>query len=188
MQMIENDYAFLRASVPQLENYLLSDVLYYPVTAEGGRQLSGDTTRLTLGNLLLSVRRLEADGLPVEIRNEAETALSQVNQIRNKWLSNWKRKAGVEIPNRLRLWKNYLEDWRENSPSAAGEYRYNVRLRVILELLFSESDALFVQEQALLRALDTRLKAKGTPGQFIWDPSYQSAFPSDHFWFLYLKV
>jgi len=188
MQMIENDYAFLRASVSQLEDYLLSDVLYYPVTADGGRQLRGDTTRLTLGNLLLSVRRLEADALPEDIRNKADEAIGQVNHIRNRWQSNWKRKAGLEIQNRLRLWKNYLDDWRENSPSAAGEYRYNVRLRVILELLFSESDELFVQEHELLRSLDSRLKAKGTAGQFIWDSRYQNVFPTDRYWFLYLKV
>lgn len=188
MQMLEMDYAFLRASVPQLENYLLSDVLYYPITSEGGRQLSGDTTRLTLGNLLLSVRRLEVVTIPDTHKTDAAEHLGQVEHLHARWQANWKKKVSAEIPNRLRLWKNYLDDWQENSSSAAGEYRYNVRLRVILELLFVETDELFVQEKVLIHALDSRLKAKGTTGPFIWDQQYQSAFPMDPFWYLYLKV
>ncbi|HBA90671.1 MAG TPA: hypothetical protein DCZ08_02485, partial [Anaerolineaceae bacterium] len=72
MQLLDNDLAFLHASAPVLEDYLLSDVLYFPVTGEHGRQLSGDTTRLTLGNLLLSLRRLQAVQLPADQTAEFE--------------------------------------------------------------------------------------------------------------------
>jgi len=188
MQILENDYVFLRASVPEIEKYLLSDVLYYPITGDGGRQLSGDTTRLTMGNLLLSERRLGAASLPDPMNAEVVALLDRVKQLRNRWFSNWRKKVEVEIPNRLRLWKNYMDDWGENPHSAAGEYRYNVRLRVILELLLEETDQLFVSEKSLLHSLDLRLKGKGIPGPFIWDLQIVRAFPSDRFWYLYLKV
>src|SRR5574340_1644584 len=140
MQGIENDLAFLQASVPELEKYLLSDTLYYPVTAERGRQLSGDTTQLTIGNLLLSMTRLQAAQLPAEEAAQVEGLLLQTDRIRSQWRTNWRKKVGQEIPNRLRWWKNYLNDWSDSSPARAGDYPYNVRLRVILDLLFAETD------------------------------------------------
>lgn len=186
MDWIDNDIAFLRASVPELEKYLLSNVLYYPVTAERGRQLSGDTTQLTIGNVLLSTARLRALNLPPEKAEQVEPILMEIDRTRSRWYANWKKKAELEIPNRLRLWKNHLDEWIDSSASRGGDYHYNVRQRVILELLLGESDELFVQEKSLLRRLDLRLKGKGVPGDFIWDEQVKSAFPPDRFWFLYL--
>lgn len=185
MQGLENDLAFVEASVPELEKYLLSDTLYYPVTGAHGRQLAGDTTQLTLGNILLSSARLRAAQLPPEEVSQVGVLLREVDAIRNRWRTNWQKKVEQEIPSRLRLWKNYLSDWSEASPGRTGDYHYNVRLRVMLELLFDETSDLFVQEKSLLRTLDLRLKGKGMPGDFIWDPQLSSAFPPDRFWFLY---
>lgn len=186
MQDSVNDLAFLRASVPELEKYLLSEQLYYPITCAKGRQLTGETTQLTLGNLLLSTARLKVAGLQPEERLEFETLLREVEQIRSRWRSHWIQKVEREIPNRLRLWRNYLSDWTETSHGSAGDYRYNVRLRVILELLFLETDALLVHEKGLLRSLDLRLKGKGTPGAFLWDESFAVGFPREPYWYLYL--
>ncbi len=185
MQGLENDLAFLEASVPELEKYLLSDTLYYPVTGEHGRQLSGDTTQLTLGNLLLSMIRLRAAQLPPEEKAQVGGLLQEVDGIRSCWHTNWRKKVEQEIPSRLRLWKNYVSDWSESSPGRAGDYHYNIRLRVMLDLLLDETDELFVQEKSLLRTLDLRLKGKGMPGDFIWDQQLAGAFPRDRFWYLY---
>lgn len=187
MQVLENDLAFLQASTPVLEDYLLSDVLYYPVTGQRGRQLSGDTTRLTLGNLLLSQKRLSSAGYAGDASGEFSQYQSQIEQIHAHWRSRWEIKIQQEIPNRLMLWKNYLSEWGDGSKSKEGDYSYNVRLRVILELLMAETSALLVQEKSLLRSLDQRLKAKGAPGLFVWDGSLESTFPPDKFWYLYLQ-
>lgn len=186
MQILENDLAFVRASVPELENYLLSDVLYYPITAERGRQLSGDTTQLTTGNLLLSIARLGAVNLPVDQRLQLDTLLHEIDRVMDQWRAHWKQKVEQEIPNRLRLWKNYIGEWNNSHQVNAGDYRYNVRLRVILELLMAETDGLLVHEKDQLRRLDMRLKSKGILGEFVWDEAFASAFPPDPFWYLYL--
>ena len=187
MQVLENDLAFLQASTPVLEEYLLSDILYYPVTGQRGRQLTGDTTRLTLGNLLLSQKRLSSALLSGDASAEFSQYSSQVEQTHAQWHSRWEIKIQQEIPNRLRLWKNYLGEWGDGSKSKAGDYPYNVRLRVILELLLAETNALLVQEKTLLHSLDQRLKGKGAPGPFVWDETFTSGFPADKFWFLYLQ-
>jgi len=187
MQVLENDLAFLQASTPVLEEYLLSDLLYYPVTGLRGRQLSGDTTRLTLGNLLLSQKRLSSVTLPAEVSSLINDLAQQINQTQSQWRSRWDTKIQKEIPNRLMLWKNYLSEWGEGSQSKPGDYPYNVRLRVILDLLFTETNALLVQEKAVLHSLDQRLKGKGIPGTFVWDETFKKGFPSDKFWYLYMQ-
>lgn len=186
MQLLDNDLAFLHASAPVLEDYLLSDVLYFPVTGEHGRQLSGDTTRLTLGNLLLSLRRLQTVQLAADQTAELEALSDQINRERAQWRSRWSVKVLQEIPNRMMLWKNYLGELGEEPKTRAGDYPYNVRLRVILELLFAESNDLMVREKDLLRSLDLQLKGKASPGEFIWDQALASGFPADQFWYLYL--
>ena len=186
MQLLDNDQAFLHASAPVLEEYLLSDVLYFPVTGEHGRQLSGDTTRLTLGNLLLSLKRLQAVKLPADQTTEFETLYGQIDKVRAQWRSRWSVKIQQEIPNRMMLWKNYLGELGEEPKTRAGDYPYNVRLRVILELLFAESNDLMVREKDLLRSLDLQLKGKTSPGGFVWDQTLAGGFPAGQFWYLYL--
>ncbi|OGN74940.1 MAG: hypothetical protein A2X24_11510 [Chloroflexi bacterium GWB2_54_36] len=186
MQLLDNDLAFLHASAPVLEDYLLSDVLYFPVTGEHGRQLSGDTTRLTLGNLLLSLRRLQAVQLPADQTAEFEALFGQINRARAQWRSRWSVKVQQEIPNRMMLWKNYLGELGEEAKAKAGDFPYNVRLRAILELLFDESNDLLVKEKDLLRSLDLQLKGKASPGEFIWDQTLAGGFPAGQFWYLYL--
>ena len=186
MHMLDNDLTFLQASAPVLEDYLLSDVLYFPVTGEHGRQLSGDTTRLTLGNLLLSLKRLQAVNLPAEQAVELESLAGQISHVQSQWRSRWSVKVQQEIPNRMMLWKNYLGELGEAPKSRAGDYPYNVRLRVILELLFAESNDLMVREKDLLRSLDLQLKGKTSPGEFIWDQTLAGGFPANQFWYLYL--
>jgi hypothetical protein len=61
MPSLEKDRAFLEASVPELEDYLLSDELYWPITARGF-----DLPRLTIGGILLAKARLEARGERIE--------------------------------------------------------------------------------------------------------------------------
>lgn len=186
MQIVENDLAFVRASVPELENYLLSDVLYYPITAERGRQLGGDTTQLTSGNLLLSITRIGAVDLPADQKMQFDNMLQELDRVIDQWRTHWKQKVEQEIPNRLRLWKNYIGEWGNSHQVNAGDYRYNVRLRVILELLLAETDDLLIHEKDQLHRLDMRLKSKGIPGEFVWDEAFASAFPPDPFWYLYL--
>jgi hypothetical protein len=147
--------------------------------------LKGDTTRLTVGNLLLSIRRLETAVGSYPDSGFFSTLRDQIAAVQHQWQSRWEIKISLEVPNRMSLWKNYLSELGAGSQALAGDYAYNVRLRVILELLLIETSALFVKEKSLLRSLDLRLKSKGIPGDFIWDGTIESGFPIEPFWYLY---
>ncbi len=162
------DRRFLEEALPELQTYLLSDVLFYP--------LSHPLPRLTVGGLLLAQRRLHAyeDASPLDL---------QFDTLRSKWRAAWEKKAAQEFEIRLTLWRNYLDDCREEE-TLLENYPREVRWRVMLALLSAELPA----ESSELSALDQRLRNTFHAGAFIWDETLRSEFSQDDFWFLYGKL
>lgn len=172
MATLEQDRQFLLAGIPELQAYLLSKELYYPITARGL-----NLPRLTLGGLLLALARLRG-------ANQAADLEGAVEAIRLKWRSAWEAKAGREVRARLALWQNYLADVRQNPDQHAPYYRQEVRVRAMLDLLLAELPQP-VSEVTTLNELDHRLRRMLIPGQFVWEPVVQPAFPIETFWYLY---
>lgn len=165
----QEDLRYLQASFPALKNYLLSDHLYYP--------LDGKLPRLTIGGILLSQQRL----------GDSATA-ARVNQnlsaFKSSWRAAWIRKSARELKARLRLWRNYLNDYNRNPEEYASDYAHEIRWRVMIELLSAETDKI----PAEIAVLDQLLRAKFISGDFIWDENLKSRFLEDEFWFLYGKL
>lgn len=177
MTTIEKDKAYLEAGIPELQNYLLSNELYWPVTARGF-----DLPRLTIGGLLLAKARLEA-------RGERIGALgAQLDAVRSKWRVAWETKAAREFQSRFGLWSNYLKDYRQNPEGHADSYPHEVSYRVMLQLLQNELPASQPPEREGLPQLDSLLRMGFLPGDFIWEPTLQSGFPREEYWFLYGKL
>lgn len=172
-RLISKDKAFLEASIPDFNAYLLSDELLWPVTTRGQ-----ELPRLTIGGVLLARARLMAAGEPIE------SLIAELDVIRSKWRVAWETKAGREIRMRSRLWSNYLEDYRRDPYRYAGTYHQEVRTRVMIHFLIEEYPQV-PPEGELIDSLDVILKRFFIPGDFIWDAELQNGFPIDKFWFLY---
>ncbi len=154
---IQNDIEYLSAGVPELETYLLSKELYYPIGAH--------LPQLTLGGILLSVTRMGLKG---------ESFRAQVESIHSKWRSAWDAKSKREVKARNTLWMNYLAEYREDPKSGARLYSQNIRYRAMLSLLGQvthESDAL--------------LKGVFKEGKFVWEEECAQNFPCETFWYLF---
>lgn len=180
---IRYDLAYITAAAEDLEEYLLSNVLFWPLSGAKGASLQGDSAQLTPGNLLLSLTRVKSfDWSPEEagILSKAEKTISHILE---RWQSNWSRKAQEDFKKRLGLWRDYLEGMASAPQSLRGDYAYNIRLRVILELL-AEQPGLDNLRASLVN-LDQRLRGLVTPGDFVWEEDVRSGFPQDKFWFLY---
>lgn len=173
MTSIGQDRAYLEAGIPELENYLLSDELYWPVTARGY-----NLPRLTLGGLLLTKTRLQAQG------EQIESLLAQLEAVRAKWQVAWEKKAGREFQSRFGLWGNYLSDYRQQPEGNADSYPHEVRNRAMLQLLQPELPQELPEREALA-PLDSALRGNLVPGNFIWEPAVQPGFPRGEYWFLY---
>ncbi len=169
MPSSQKDLLYLQACLPELKNYLLSDILYYP--------LDGNLPRLTLGGILLSERRLWDDSAATRVTQNLAT-------VKSSWRAAWTKKSARELEARLRLWRNYLNDYRKNPEEYASDYKHEIRWRVMIELLSAEVD----QIPAETAILDQLLRARFVSSDFIWDENLKTQFPEDEFWFLYGEI
>lgn len=180
----EYDRRYLESGISDLESYLLSGELYWPVgvSAPAGQP---PYPRLSLGNLLLSRARLNARRFHLAHTAEFERLDNRMQGIRSRWLSAWRQKAQREFSLRLNLWRDFLEDYRQSPAGNVDRYAYEINRRVILELLAPETASVAPAERELLSGLDSLLRAVFIPGPFVWDRELEGGFPADPYWYLY---
>jgi hypothetical protein len=186
MKSVEYDLRYIEAGREELEGYLLSKEVFWPL---GVKPPEGkpDYPQLTLDWMLLSSARLSGRRLSGAQNDQVERAISDLDLHRSKWRVAWEKKAGHCYQVRGRMWRDYLQEYKDNPQDNADRYTYEIRLRVMLELLRNE----FRQqtpEVEFLMSLDGYLKIVLEPGGFIWEPEIEAGFPVDKFWFLYGKL
>ncbi len=185
MPSLEQDLTYLRSTVPDLEQYLLSSALFWPLSARGKESAPVGATQLTIGNLLLSRRRLETAAVAGLLVSADLASLSgEIDAIRSRWKSNWDQKAAREVASRLKQWDHYCSEL-SSEEGKRGDYPYNVRQRVMLGLLLADLDRPEPRDRAHLELLDRRLKSVTRTAEFVWETALQSGFPPDEFWYLY---
>lgn len=180
MQTIDEDRGYLQAVLPELPDFLLSKDLYWPAGPRRTGPSRAQFAQLSLGNVRLAEIRLRTASQAAQ-----DIALAaSVDQMNERWRSNWSKKAAFEYSSRLRMWKDRLDELiRDPSPAF---YRYEVRLRVILMLL--QGDVLAgipIQDLEYLSGLDARLRGASVTADFIWEPALQPGFPDIDYWYLY---
>lgn len=180
------DLIYLRAGLEILKDYLLSDELYWEI---GVASPPGTPAypQLTLGNLLLSRARLS--GLsPAPGDDEAlQPLMAGLAEIHSQWTVAWEKKASREFEARLKLWADYLEEYRDNPAGQVDRYAYEVRRRAILDLLHDGGAQVGETSSRLLAGMDAMLKTVLVPAEFVWDDGVSDAFPPDRYWYLYGK-
>lgn len=184
----ESDLIFLRAAVPDLRDYILSNELYW--TLRPGARMPGGSAvpQLTIGNLLLAQARLAAIEATPEENLELANLSRQVQAVREEWLANWGQKAGREFSSRLNLWQQYLRELRGDGRAQSAYFAREVRNRAILTLLAAElRPEVPAAEKEQLAMLDTILRGLTTSAEFAWEPELARAFPPETFWYLYVQ-
>jgi hypothetical protein len=186
MRSAEDNLGLAQAMLEELEDYLLSAELFWPISRRASPGSPPDP-RLTIGNLLLTLDQVElqtakADAL---IRGRAAGVVQDWGTAQARWMAGLERKATQEARARLRLWRAFLEDLREE-PNLAADYRGEVRNRVILTRL---SQAFPVAGQTAsetaLHSLDAWLRSAFRRGAFVWEAELRSVYPADPYWYLY---
>jgi hypothetical protein len=189
MPSIEYDLGYLGEGLVTLESYLLSDDIYWNmrVASPPGEP---DYPLLTLGGLLLAEARLTARRLSIEHSGKFSRLITGIELNRTHWHTAWTKKAEREFTARLRMWREFIEDYRENPAANIDRYAYEVSRRVMLHYLQAEADQVSEPEQEMLEGLDKLILAVLNPGDFIWEEELRSGFPPRTFPYLYgtLKV
>jgi len=181
---MHQDWFFVWAAVDELEEYLLSPVLHWPLPKRKNGEILGGLPRLTPGNLCLAKARLSVQGELDENQDYRQT-IERIDQIRDKWRVNWGKKAEQEFSERLRLWKAYIVEELEEEQHSKTDYAIQVRTRTILELLQDEILRVNPDEQRLLDKLDEEIQLLCSQGSFVWEDRFIKAFPENRYWFLY---
>ena len=183
----EYNLSFANAILDELEPYLLSSELFWPLEQRVACGMPR-FPRLTLGGLLLTIDELTAQ--EPELTSSQAAAWLQVqslfahNQVR--WEVAIERKAVRELNCRLNLWRAYLtdlEEKKEGPENYAHEARQRVMFQRLLHLASKHPEVESLNTSVL--SLDSKLRASFITGPFIWDKRLESAYPPPDFWYLY---
>lgn len=187
MKSFDYDLRYLKAGVEDLEGYLLSEHLFWPLEVKTYPKEPA-YPNLTLGNLLLSKERLVAYDRTLEQEGQLGAVLQQLGLVRSKWRAAWSKKASRSLENRLGMWRDFLADYLKGPESNANRYAYEVQRRVMVELLRVEVDEVPSQVTRLLAKLDDLLETFLLPGEFIWEAEVEGGFPKPGYWYLYGRL
>lgn len=182
--MAEYELAYLRNCVPLLENYLLSEEIYWQLGA-GPPTGAAPFPSFTLGGVLLLRAKAAARHLTAAQQDELERLNHLIDACRGHWRVAWSRKAGREHRARLGLWRMYLEEYFEQPDANIDRYPYEVNRRVQVHLLAAEADRVPRSDAELMASLDRRLHAVFVPGAFVWEMDLARGFPTGVYWYLW---
>lgn len=183
---LKHDLAVLEAIASGLPAYLASDVTWWDMGRSG-------MPLLTIGGYLMRRRRLAAlSHLLLASEIEVMTAINAAfDDVVSHEVVHFEDRAQAEIGSRLREWTVYLRDLAVSHRLAADTARYGflADTRVVIgELVAKLGERPFHLPDhvaADVAKLDKRLKARWTPGPFIWAPIWTPAYPPAAYWWLY---
>ncbi len=187
MASAEYDLGYLEAAVELLQSYLLSTEIYWKMNANSPPGEPGFPS-LTLGALLLSIHRIQSRQLSSSQETRKIKVENNIHQNQMKWRSAWGNKAREEYRSRLDLWRNYLEDFRQDPPGHFDRFRYEVSRRVMLDLLARKADKIPDTQLQMPAGLDRVLEGLMVPDDFIWDESLEAGFSAENYPYLYLNL
>jgi hypothetical protein len=187
MKSIEYDLRYLQAGVADLENYLLSNEVFWPVDI---RPPAGEPgyPQLTLGGLLLARQRLTSYTMPSKQDARFKEITAEMDNLRSRWRVAWEKKAAHSFSVRIKMWRDYIEEYRQQPQDNADRYPYEVRLRTMLTLLKPDLGTQAAAEVDLLSILDNFLDTVIIVGSFIWEPELEPGFPENDYWYLYGRL
>lgn len=175
---------YLQAGLQAAERYLRSNQLFQPLNIAPAL---GEPSypNLTLGGLLLAQAQARPLAYTAPERTTLQQIETQIEATRTRWRVAWERKAAWEFKSRLRQWGNFIKEVRVDPEDHIGYYRYEIRLRVMLDLLQPDLRTIDPADLEHLASLDLLLRALFAPGGFIWPPELAPEFPTDQFWYLW---
>jgi len=184
MPSLKHDLGYVQECLTLLNNYLLSKDIYWSL---GGSPPDEGPSypQMTLGGILLALTRLQARKDELVHQSEIQRYENEIAHIKMKWQVAWIRKAKREFSARIKLWRNFLQEYRDDPGNHRDRYSYEVSRRVMLHLLERDAHTMPDEEIEMLNGLDRLLQAIFIEGEFIWDEDLKGGFPRNPYWYLY---
>jgi len=182
---IDQDLKEAETMVKNFASYLRGSELYGSAT--GGFFNFGSMPSLTVGALVMRLRRLEAlrDQMTPDQQRRLDAVRQQHDAIRKEWHAHYEKKVLREVDSRLNSIGQYFQD--ENKSAYAPE---ELRRTIVQELLGVMDDLNLVSEDIdnKLRFIDNRLGGIALMhSDFAWDPMLEPVYPKNDYWWLYRR-
>ena len=184
---LKRDLDILEAMADEMNDYLISDVLYW-------NMVKGDMPKLTLGGYLVRAYRLSKlpSLLNEEEKGRLETAVAKFNEAVTEKIIRVETHAHEELGVRARQWGTYIDDLRRDGVRVAVNYKSAVENRAMIEALVDclETAPYQFNREAMgnLGMMDHGLKTFWKSDGFIWPIDWQPAYPQGKFWWLYGNI
>lgn len=181
---IERDLKEAQAMAEQLVPYVYENELY-------GR-LGGNMPSLTLGALLMRLRRLRAQRGRMSDAQAArlEQIEAQHQAAKNEWQTHYEKKLLREVKARLRDMGAYFDECEHDPRLCASAYLPEALRRTMIEEIIGVIDEGELHRSGLLDDLkkaDTKLRRYVRPSEFIWAEALRPIYPLEKFWWLYQR-
>lgn len=188
---LEKDLHEAEEMVQGLVPYVYEDRIYANV-GNGGMFAARNTPSLTLGALLMRLRRLHA--LEAHMSDSQRATLEKITEeherIRKEWTLHYNNKLVQEATSRLKQIVQYFQECREDPRTCANSYLPEALRRTIVQEIadmLEQHDATSAELDTAIRNADGGLRRYAVPSDFIWAEELQPVYPKAHFWWLYAK-
>lgn len=181
-EKLARDLVVLEAMAAGMDEYLRSDVLFWPLRGS-------DLPRLTLGGYLMRQHRLLElrDLLSMAEQERLVAAIKRYHEAQEEKIVRLEAKAHEELQARLRQWQEYLNEVKNGSSAAYYPSAVDTRamIKAITNQLRTSPYQLDEEVPAKVALLDRELSRVWEPGDFVWPFDWQPAYPREEYWWLY---
>ncbi len=177
---IDTDLKEAQAMTAALVPYVYEDELYAKVGT--------NMPRLTLGAVLLRLRRLDALRGQMNAQQIAilDQVLAQHDSARKEWGTHYVKKCVQEVTSRTRDIMTYLKECREDTKSCASAYMPEALRRTMIEELLSVlPEAELSSVSMKVKEADSGLRRNGRESEFLWSEVLRPVYPQKPYWWLY---
>src|SRR5512145_2022426 len=176
---IERDLREVHAMVEALVPYVYEDELY--------RMLGGSLPSLTLGAVLLRLRRLRGlRGRMTHAQAEQfQTIEAKHEAIREEWATHYNQKLLREVEGRLNNLHAYFKECDDDPRLCANSYLPEALRRTIIQEILTELPDQEIRAAGLhtkFQKADTRMRRYLRPSSFVWDAVLKPAYPDNIYW------
>jgi hypothetical protein len=186
---IFNDLHDLERMVGSLKDYLKSNDIYGSIG--GGIFTGGGAPNLTIGTIIMRLRRLEAlrDMLDARRQESLDRTLAQFETIRDDMWDRYTLKMEREAHSRLDAMTRFFEECRDDPQNCPRIYGPEAFRRTVVEELVTTMTAADIHSQELdskVSRMDKQLRRYLIPSEFQWDDLLKPIYPQNNYWWLWM--
>lgn len=186
---IQRDLEEVEAMAKALPHYVQQDMLYGSV-GSGGFFSSGKMPSMTIGAMLMRIRRLTVldDHLDQNQRARLHKVEHRYEEVCDEWRLHCGQKIVREANSRLDAMLPFFSEYRKNPDFGAQVYKPEALRRTIVQELLAIIDEERLDDDDLQKktqAVDGQLRGCIGKSDFIWSELLQPAYLKETFWWLY---